>query len=606
MSIRRLTPLALLALAACATAPDGQSAQDVIDFSQDADLELAEQLATDALFAKAERMEGIDAVVTTRVRVDDRGFAHTRVQQTLDGLPVFGAEAIVHLHADGSLFTITDDLVRGIELDTANALPVELAVSAAIDASGRPESKLDAEPDTQLVVFRDTLGADHLAWKVILVDEESHGQSKHPMRDVFMVDAHTGELITHWTMLDTAALQDSDQTVYDNNNSTRFNKSAVGDSSDAELQMTYDAVASTLDFLLTEHGRDSYDGAGKVVKSYGHYGRNYVNAYWDGTRLVFGDGDGSTSSYLGVLDVTAHELGHAMTENEANLVYSNESGALNEAASDILAASVEAYVDGGVSQDTWDIGEDCWLASSALRYMASPSDDGSSRDHYSDRYTGTQDYGGVHWNSGIANHWFYLLSAGGTHHDSAYATTSVTGIGISDAYSIWYEALSNYMTSSTDYAGARTATESACSALGYATTTCDSVSAAWAEVGVGAGDGGGGGGTETGDSTPTGGGTCPAGTTELTGSLSTGASDSYSYSSSTSGTHSGLLYGPSGSDFDLYLGKKKGKNYRTVASGTTSSTNESVSYSGDGGSYVWQVTAYAGSGAYTLCVDVPN
>ena len=603
----------LLALAACATAP-GTSPDGAIDFAgADADnTALAEDLAMDALYAKPDAMADVDGVDITRVRIDARGFAHTRLQQTQGGVPVFGGEAIVHLNEDGSLFNITDDLVRGLDVDTSNALPVEMALAVAIDASGRPESKLDHEPITQLVVFRDRLGNDHLAWSIQLEDEEGHGNDKHAMRDVFMVDAHTGELITTWSRLHSAALEDSDQVVYDLGGKTRFNRAPVGDSSDADLNTTYNAIASTLSFLSTNYGRDSYDNAGKKVSSYGHYGRNYVNAYWDGRRLVFGDGDGSVSNYLGVLDVAAHEFGHAMTENEANLTYSYESGALNEAASDILAAAVEADVDGAVTQDTWDVGEDCWLSDPALRYMSHPSDDDSSRDHYSARYTGSSDNGGVHWNSGIANHWFYLLSEGGQHHDSAFASgTDVTGVGIDVAYDVWYEALNNYMTSSTDFAGARTATESACTALGY-TTECDSVSAAWAEVGVGSsgggggGDtGGGGGGGDTADTGTGGGGdTCPAGYTELTGSLSTGGADSYTYSAS-AGTHSGLLYGPSGSDFDLYLLKKKGKNYRNVASGTTTSSDESVTYSGDSGDYAWQVKAYSGSGAYTLCVDVP-
>lgn len=393
--------------------------------------------------------------------------------------------------------------------------------------------------------------------------------------------------------------------VYDLDGKTRFNRAPIGDSSDTDLNTTYDAIASTLAFLAADFSRDSYDGAGVKVESYGHYGRNYVNAYWDGKRLVFGDGDGSTSNYLGVQDIAAHEFGHALTENEADLIYSNESGALNEAASDMLGAAVEAYVDGSVTTDTWDVGEDCWLSSSALRYMSHPSDDGSSRDHYSDRYTGGSDNGGVHWNSGIANHWFYLLSEGGQHHDSAYQTgTVITGIGISDAYAIWYEALNNYMTTSTDFAGARTATESACAALSYATTTCDEVGNAWAEVGVGSGGSGGDTGTTDTGTTSTG---CPAGFTEVSGTLSgSGDSDTTYYTTSSSGTHNLQLSGPGGTDFDLYLGyNSKGPKYKTVASGTSSSSSESISYSGSSGNYSYEVRSYSGSGDYTLCVDTP-
>ena len=568
----------------------------------------------DVLQAKPDAMEGIE-VSEMDVTVDDRGFQHTHYQQMVGDVPVFGGHAIVHLNPDGTPFTVTDDLVQGIEVDPTPGMTAEDAIELAYMVYPKGRGTLSEEPVVQLRVYRSRLGHDALAYMVELGDLDSD----EPTRPMFVFDAHTGELIETWETLDTYSLADSDKEVSDMANKTSFRRAKTADSSDADALVTYNAIGSTLDYLSTNFGRDSYDGSGAVVDAYQHYGRNYVNAYWDGSRLVFGDGDGSTANNLGVLDITAHEFGHALTDHEANLTYSYESGALNEAWSDILAAVVEADVDGGVTSDTWDLGEDCWLAGSALRYMSHPSDDGSSRDHYSDRYTGSSDNGGVHWNSGIANHWFYLLSEGGQHHDASFASgTDVVGIGIDDAYAISYEALTNYMTASTDFAGARTATESACSALGYATATCDSVSAAWAEVGVGSSGGGGGGGdtgnpdtgnpdTGTGDTGSGGGGSsCPAGYGETTGSLSSGGSDTYTYETSSSGTHSFILTGPSGTDFDLYLGKKKGKNYRTVDSSTSSTSSESITYSGSDGKYAIEVRSYSGSGSYTLCSDLPS
>jgi Zn-dependent metalloprotease len=180
-----------------------------------------------------------------------------------------------------------------------------------------------------------------------------------------------------------------------------------------------------------------------------------------------------------------------VTGNSANLVYQNESGALNEATSDIMAAAIESWAGG---DNPWWIGENCWVADAALRFMDDPSRDGSSRDHYSTRYTGTSDNGGVHWNSGIANLAFYLMANGGNHPKPEHRVNTVSGIGVATAANIWYRALTVYMTSGTDFAGARAATEAACADL-YGATTCASVTAAWLEVGVdGSGGGGGGGG----------------------------------------------------------------------------------------------------------------
>ncbi|MCA9686273.1 MAG: M4 family metallopeptidase, partial [Myxococcales bacterium] len=194
-----------------------------------------------------------------------------------------------------------------------------------------------------------------------------------------------------------------------------------------------------------------------------------------------------------------HEFSHAVTTHTAGLIYQGESGALNEATSDIFAAAVESFKGSTVS-DVWHIGEDCWIASPGfLRNMADPvSSNAGDKDYYPTRYTGNQDNGGVHWNSGIANLFFYLLSDGGTHPRNA-TNINVTGIGVTDAVKIWYRALTVYMTSSTNFAGARTATISAATDLfGAGSQQNISVQDAWAAVGVGSpasGGGGGGGGS---------------------------------------------------------------------------------------------------------------
>jgi len=169
-------------------------------------------------------------------------------------------------------------------------------------------------------------------------------------------------------------------------------------------------------------------------------------------------------------------------------VYQNESGALNEAMSDIMAAVCEAWKDKGVSAATWQVGEEIWTPNTpgdALRYMDSPTKDGQSPDYYPERYTGTQDNGGVHLNSGLANLSFYLVAAGGKHPRGKTATT-VPGIGIDKAGAIYQRALTTKFTANTSMAQARTLLEQAAQELYPGSCARASVALAWATIGVGA------------------------------------------------------------------------------------------------------------------------
>ena len=214
--------------------------------------------------------------------------------------------------------------------------------------------------------------------------------------------------------------------------------------------------------------------------------------------MVYGDGDGSTFSNLANgLDVTSHELTHAVCSRTANLAYQKESGALNEANSDILGRSAAFWGGNGSASATssWTIGADVYTpgtSGDALRYMYDPAKDGQSADYYPTRnYSGTctpsssNDECGVHTNSGIANLFYFLLSQGGTH-PRGKTTVAVTGVGITKAQQIWYRALSVYMTSTTNFQGARTATASAASDLygGTCTAEWQAVHKAWDAVGV--------------------------------------------------------------------------------------------------------------------------
>jgi Zn-dependent metalloprotease len=185
---------------------------------------------------------------------------------------------------------------------------------------------------------------------------------------------------------------------------------------------------------------NSIDGYGPLISARNHYSVNYNNAFWDGEKINLGDGDGVTFRSLTTLDIIGHEWTHGLTQFTAGLNYSYESGALNEAFSDIMGAMAERYWY-GESANTWKIGEGAYTpgtSGDALRYMNAPWLGGQPWS-YPGRYTGSGDNGGVHINSGIANFAFYLLAKGG------WGYNYVSPIGADKATQIFYRALRYYM-----------------------------------------------------------------------------------------------------------------------------------------------------------------
>ncbi|GAB3586244.1 M4 family metallopeptidase [Hymenobacter daeguensis] len=274
---------------------------------------------------------------------------------------------------------------------------------------------------------------------------------------------------------------------------------------------------ATYDYWKNVHGRNSYDNAGAKIKSYVHFddvpgGAGYENAYWDGVRMTYGDG-ATRFRPLTSLDVCGHEIGHAVCEKTANLTYANESGAMNEGLSDIWGASIEAYAvatlgftSGGVkAKSTWLIGEEIDKQQAALRSMSDPKSLGQPA-YYKGQYwaplssspSNANDQGGVHTNSGVLNHWFYILAVGKSGTNEGGGVYSVTGVGLDAAAKITYRMESVYMTASSTYSQARTyAIQAATDLYGAGSAQVTAVTNAWFAVGVGAAAGGGGGGTVT-------------------------------------------------------------------------------------------------------------
>lgn len=229
-------------------------------------------------------------------------------------------------------------------------------------------------------------------------------------------------------------------------------------------------VAKTYDYFKTTFNRNSYDNAGAVLKSYVHYGNSYENAGWSGTEMIYGDG-ASTFRPLTAFDVTAHELGHAVCEYTADLAYQRESGAMNEGFSDIWGAVVEHKY--APEKQNFLIGEDITIASPGhLRSMSNPK---VALSPQPDTYRGTNwkpatveegcatpiggsfgnDYCGVHTNSGVLNHWFYILVMGKTGTNDLGKSYNVTGIGWDKAEKIVYKLESTYLTANSTYKNAR-------------------------------------------------------------------------------------------------------------------------------------------------------
>jgi vibriolysin len=447
-----------------------------------ASLARAEALAIDHLRAAPVASVGEDGLRVKSVFVDDFGGAHVRVQQFAGGVPVLGGEAIVHLDSTGAVAGMKDRLVRGVDDSARPAVGRDAALATAIAAVGGAAT-LSAPATIDLVVNRlGPGGGAALTWRVQL---EQMGDGVEPALPVVFVDAKDGSIHSRYDNLKHAALRDADKETWDMKRTTKVSNAVIAQDTDAVALAAHTHAGLSLAYFLNNHNRDSFNGLGAVVKNYVHYGRAYVNAFWNGSVLTYGDGDGTTSGPLVTLDIVAHELSHGVTDFTADLVYANESGALNEATSDIFAAAIEAAEADATSSSIWLIGEDCWNAAPGhLRNMANPTETGDY-DFYASRYTGTSDNGGVHWNSGIANLFFHLLAVGGQHpraSEPAIPDVVVPAIGIDRAAALWYRALTQSFTAGETFTDAREDTVAIAAATDPDAVAA--VNAAWDAVGV--------------------------------------------------------------------------------------------------------------------------
>lgn len=442
------------------------------------------------------KMSGVEDFDDGTEFTDGLGHKHFRFKQKIRGLRVVGGEFIVHVDANGNVYAMNGRFAPDQDLARTPTVDAWLAMDKAAKQAGIENGKW-TEKKPELVYVVNEKSNAFLAWEASVTYTNEEGLQ----HDIVYADATSGDLVLKNARIHRAR----NRNTYNLNGGTTLPGTLVmtetsAPHSDLSIAKAHEFAGVTYDYYWGTHGRDSYNGAGATIKSSVHYSTNYNNAFWWSQQMTYGDGDGvQFGPFSRALDVVAHELTHAVTEYSANLVYSNESGALNEATSDILGAAAEAWKYGVVDSRTWKIGEDCYTpgtAGDALRYMNNPTADGSSYDYYPERYTGTGDNGGVHLNSGIANLAVYLMAMGGTHprgkttiNVTPLSTTATTSLNM--AAKIWYHALTTSMTSSTNFAAARTATANSATTL-YGAAAAQTVNDAWAAVGVGSGGGGGG------------------------------------------------------------------------------------------------------------------
>lgn len=480
-----------------------------------------------------------DEFVERAVIRDPSGAEHVRFQRNYAGMEVIGGDFVVH-SSRGSLRGVSKTLTTSFRPGTRPSLGSDSAIAIAGADFG---TEFEGMPTSRLVVFalntRPTL-----AHEVVFAGQKANGD---PTEMHFFVDAHSGRILDKWDMVHTAkpgtgggggggsaavgtgrtlmygnvtlntagssgSYNMTDTTrgggaVYDAKNvqystaarraslftdaDNTWGNNTVSDRATVAADAHY-GVSMTWDFYKNTFGRNGIWDDGKGVKSYVHVGNGWVNAAWYAGAMYYGDAGGSYLPLVS-LDIAGHEMSHGVNQATAGLVYSNDSGGLNEANSDIMGTMVEFYANNSNDPGDYRIGEEIYTnGSSALRYMYDPNLDGNlSYDCYPAGGLGGVD---PHYSSGPANHLFYLLAEGTGplsktcnpgDTKNATGTGSLAGIGLAKAGDLWYRAHTVYMTSGTTYPQARAAMLNAATDLyGAASSERAAVAAAWTAIGV--------------------------------------------------------------------------------------------------------------------------
>lgn len=290
--------------------------------------------------------------------------------------------------------------------------------------------------------------------------------------------------------LSQTTVQHKERLIYTADNLTDLPGTAIGSEgkipTDVAGKEAYDGTGATYDLYFSAYQRNSIDNKGLPLISTVHYSQKYDNAFWDGQQMVYGDGDGELFGlFTKPIDVTGHELTHGVTQYSANLTYQDQSGALNESFSDVFGSLVKQQsLKQTADKADWLIGEGIFTSKvhgKALRSMKAPGtaydDPVLGKDQQPADMQGfvhtADDNGGVHINSGIPNHAFYL------------AATAIGGNAWETAGKIWYNTLTQKLTSGANFADCAKATQVAAQELfGPTSKEASAVENAWKTVGV--------------------------------------------------------------------------------------------------------------------------
>jgi len=464
-----------------------------------------------------------EKLVVKDVITDADGSSTVRYDRTFQGLRVIGGDFVSHRDKSGRIKGVTWNGVREVAVASTKPKVSLISAEAVGDRKASSAQKRTSTTNAELVVYSG-VGAGKagpkLAYDVLSVGVRA---DQTPSRLHTIVDANTGATLASydeiengtgnslysgavtigttagppWSMLDTVGNYATDLNAATSGTGTTFTDAdniwgngAVSDRASAGVDAQYGA-AKTFDYFNNVLGRNGIWDTGAGARSRVHYGTNYVNAFWDGTQVTYGDGAGNAHPLV-ELDVAGHEMSHGVTENTAALVGDGEAGGLNEATSDIFGTSVEWYANGPSDVPDYLIGELININGNEtpLRYMDQPSRDGLSPNCWSSAVGGLDS----HYSSGPLNHWFYLASEGsgaktlnGVSYNSptCAGAPAVTGIGRDVAAKIWYRTLTTYLTSGSTYAAAREgAIQSAKDLYPAAPAVCTSIAASFSAIAV--------------------------------------------------------------------------------------------------------------------------
>jgi vibriolysin len=432
------------------------------------------------------------------------GLRHARLQQVHDGVPVFGSEIVAH--ADESTFLgYNGFLTRGLDgFDTTPALSADDAI--AIAAADRGAGIAWARQESRLVILpgRDGLGAD-LVWQIELANEPQDAADLG--RWFYFVAADDGAVL--WTYDGLATVEQASGPGGNARVARNWNAALDVEKEGGEFvmktarQVTLDMKTKmdggdpahaaaldgfmdpnvndahgfteiTLDMMRDWTGNNSIDGDGFVITARVHYGENVDVASWDGTFVNFGDSNPDMRyPRPGALDIVGHEINHGFTEKHSHLVYSEQSGGLNESFSDVAGTMAEFYREGDTAD--FNIGEDIYVAADGVhRFMCNPAAKGSL-DHMSEYERGAE----VHSSSGIGNKAFCLSVARFKAQNGGSTVEAVRRVGLA-----WYTANAGYWTSTATYTQACQGTVDGARSLGYSKEEVAQINQSWEDVGV--------------------------------------------------------------------------------------------------------------------------